>query len=236
MAPHPSVDQAVSTPSPTLSSNIPQESQTGLPGMKRGIAIGVACSVAVVLIALVTYFAFKRRSRITLEQQEQRNSKANYFNGTEPETWPQEKIVDLEMPPSLPTLPPVEADARTIYEMDATQVPELPSHTHAQEMETSPKINRNSWFSDDDVVYMQKLQQWETWNGTLHTPEQSNVRNKSDRQLPLLTISPPDGCKGNISPLLISPWDGSSRSASPVDLSPLPDAHLPSHRRDIWNR
>ncbi|OAL51822.1 hypothetical protein IQ07DRAFT_392863 [Pyrenochaeta sp. DS3sAY3a] len=243
MAPRPTNVDPTSAASPTLAASIPQESQTGLPGMKRGIAIGVACSVAVLLVALVAFFAYKRRARIALEKQRQefeKQSKANHFDHTASGVWPEEKNGYTELPSPLPLsppveAPPVEADTRTIYEMDASQIPELPSPSHVQELETGKKRDRDSWWSDDDAAYTQKLKQWQTWNTAInaHNETQTN-KPASPRQLPLLTISPPEAGPGDVSPLLPSQWDTASQCNSP--LSPLPDAHLPLQRHEDWNR
>ncbi|KAF1848660.1 uncharacterized protein K460DRAFT_403937 [Cucurbitaria berberidis CBS 394.84] len=211
---------------------MPEGSQTGLPGMKRGIAIGVACSVAILVVALLAFFAVRRRKRILRSP---KNSGNNMVELSGTEVWPHEKALQIASPPQPPPLPLVEADARAIYELDADPIlPELPSDTDASTIKTNNKSDRNSWCLDDDAVYTQKLQQWDDRGLALNTQDQSDNRENEHRNLPLLTISAPRGSPGDVSPLLVSSWDTSSRCASPV--SALPDAHLPSHRHEHWHR
>lgn len=224
MSPIPTPSQASASPSTTISSTMPQESQTGLPGMKRGIAIGVACCVAVLLIILLAFFAVRRRKRT---RRNPRKSEANIVELLGTEVWPQEKAMQFTAPRP-PSPPPVEADARIIYEMDADQIPELPNDTHAEETKKRKTSTRQSWCLDDDAAYTQKSQQRDTLSTTPNSPDEPDHRRDITPRLPLLTISAPGVSLGDVSPLLGSPWNASSRSASPV--SALPDAHLPSHR------
>ena len=63
MAPYPdpsTTTEASSTPE--VVTQAPEE-DSALPGMKRGIAIGVACSVGIIMIALVAFFAYRRRKK-----------------------------------------------------------------------------------------------------------------------------------------------------------------------------
>lgn len=230
MSPIPTPSQTSASPSTTLSSTMPQESQTGLPGMKRGIAIGVACCVAVLLIALLAFFAVRRRKRTTRSP---RKSEGNIVELAGVEVWPQEKTMHLTTPRP-PSPPPVEADARMIYELDADQIPELPNRTDTGETNKNKTYARQSWCLDDDAAYTQKSQQRDTRSSVLSSLDEPDHRQGITPQLPLLTISAPGGSLGDVSPLLGSPWNASSRSASPV--SALPDAHLPSHRYGQWER
>ncbi|CAO2653935.1 Nn.00g106680.m01.CDS01 [Neocucurbitaria sp. VM-36] len=201
-----------------------QESKTGLPGMKRGIAIGVAGCVAVLVIAALAAYVVRRRRRISRAR---RDLEVNTVELPATEVWAQEKSWRTATPPAPPPPPPppVEADARTIYEMDATQIPELPSETDAHDIKKNNQPTRNSWCLDDDAAYTQK--QRDQWN----IPENRRI---TPPYLPLLTVSAPMVSPGEVSPLLVSTWDTLSRSTSPV--SALPDAHLPSQRYGQWNR
>ena len=195
--------------------------------MKRGVAIGVASCVAILLIALLAFFAIRRRNRILQCPQK---SDVNVVELSGIGVWPQEKPLRIATPPP----PPVEADARTIYEMDASQIPELPSETDAQEIKKNSQSDRNSWCLDDDATHTQKRQQWHAWSMAPNTPNEPHNQPDANQRLPLLTISAPEVSPGEVSPLLVSPWDTSSSCASPV--SALPDAHLPSHRYGQWDR
>jgi hypothetical protein len=199
---------------------MPQETESSLPGIKRGIAIGVACSVSVILIAILAFFAIKRRNR-TLKRS--RQAQIMIAENVEAEAWPQEKAWWTATPPSppIPPPPPVEADARTIYELDADQIPELPNHTIVQH--TARAKNEEVVYDNEDDVYAQKLKQWKAWSVAIE-PEPTIARPAS-WQLPILTISPPEPSPRDVSPLLNSRW---SFDASPVVVSPPPNAHFPS--------
>jgi hypothetical protein len=201
---------------------MPQETESTLPGIKRGIAIGVACSVSIILIAILAFFAIRRRNRVL-----KRNRLAGIpkIEHIEAEAWPQEKAwwtaptppsPPLPIPIPIPSPPPVEADARTIYELDADQIPELPNHTIIHQTEIAENDKEN-----EDDAYAQKLKQWKAWSIAID-PEPTNARPTSWR-LPLLTISPPEESRDDVSPLLNSRW---SFDASPVLVSPPPSAHF----------
>jgi hypothetical protein len=204
---------------------IPQEPESPLPGIKRGIAIGVACSVSLILILILAFFAIRRRNRILSHVRQAETTAANKL---EVEAWPQEKAWWTATPPSPP---PVEADARTIYELDATQITELPSNTNAQVTERIRGGNNIS--ENENDLYAQKLEQWKAWSIALEPDPTRATSKDSHCRLPLLTVSPPEAARGDVSPLLNSPCDVPSRSASPVSvLSPPPSTHFPSGRHD----
>jgi hypothetical protein len=217
-------------PSPTMppsnSSSIPympQETESPLPGIKRGIAIGVACSVSIILVAILAFFAIRRRNRVL-----KRNRRARTPEVDNIEAWPQEKAwwtapATAPSPPipSPPSPPPVEADARTIYELEGDLIPELPNNMNLQYTERAR--DEEVIHENQNDVYVQKLKQWKAWSIAIE-PEPTNSRPASWR-LPLLTISPPEASPRDVSPLLNSAW---SFDASPVIVSPPPNAHFPS--------
>jgi hypothetical protein len=141
----------------------------------------------------------------------------------EAEGWPQEKAWWIITPPSppIPAPPPVEADARTIYELDADQIAELPNDTNRQD--TQRAKNEEAMSDNKDDLYAQKLKQWKAWSIAIEA-EPTNSGPVSWR-LPLLKISPPEASLGDVSPLLNSPR---SFDASPVVVSPPLNAHFPA--------
>jgi len=201
------------------------QTDLALPGIKRGIAIGVACSVSVILIAILAFFAIRRRNRV-LARRAQCNTTtpANH----DIETGPQEKARWSAIPPTppLPTPPPVEADTQVIYELDANPITELPGGSSAQEIE-GENVDRDK-VDEADEMYAQKLRQWRTWSVALESNDSSPVIEVAHWRLPLLTISPPETAVGDISPMLRSSWDRSSQEASPI--SPPPNALFPCSR------
>ena len=123
------------TPTATLA---PSDTTTGLPGMKRGIAIGIACSVVVVLIPLLACFAIRRHKRIAMSNRHESKNKQE----DREDSWWHEKTVQIYVPP-------VEADIRSIYELDTDKTPELPLITEVYELEANmggiarPELQQN---------------------------------------------------------------------------------------------
>ena len=222
------------TPTPTSEpeplASAPAE-ESSLPGMKRGIAIGVACSVGIIMIALLAFFADRRR-----KQQAARHTKLIPEEPVEmdaggfwpqPKAWPQEKTRHVQATP-------VEADAHVIYELEASEVPELPGHYEGRELNTK-KTPRASYHAGDDDAYSQKLKQWNDWSVALAAdpspPPQEPIRNSN----PYLEVSPSRRQATSISPIADTIPYTSSQSASfscvsPITLSPLADAHITSAR------
>ncbi|KAE8837966.1 hypothetical protein PTNB73_04026 [Pyrenophora teres f. teres] len=211
-----------SVPSSTEEDNAIQ-TELALPGIKRGIAIGVACSVSIVLIAILAFLAIRRRNRVLARRAQS--------NTTEPgnpdiETAYQEKARWSATTPTPPPPPPVEADAHTIYELDANAIPELPGACSAQEVEGKSIGPGES--NEADEMYEQKLKQGKTWSIALEPNDPNPTTDVAHRRLPLLTVSPPETALGDVSPMLRSSWDLSPQYASPI--SPPPNALFPSSR------
>jgi hypothetical protein len=120
MAPRPQATSSSTPPPPQ------QQSQASLPGMKRGIAIGVAASVCIILIALLAIFAVRRRRKLKAQQLQ-----ADTSNPAPETEWAKDEKEDpareVRCGPVPAPAPLVEADARTIYELDANPTPELPT-------------------------------------------------------------------------------------------------------------
>ncbi|CAG5185411.1 uncharacterized protein ALTATR162_LOCUS11298 [Alternaria atra] len=230
---------ATFAPSPTMpASNLTTteaetalETDLALPGIKRGIAIGVACSVSVVVIAILAFFAIRRRNRVLSRRAQLHTTKAETMDS---EAGLQEKAWWAATPassPSLPPPPPVEADAQIIYELDAGQIPELHGDTAAQEVDGND--NHHDMSKDAEDLYAQKLEQWRAWSIAIEPNPSSPTIEPVHSCLPLLMVSPPEASPGEVSPLLRSSWDYSSQDASPI--SPPPSAHFPSVHREHAN-
>ena len=146
------------------------QTDLALPGIKRGIAIGVACSVSVVLIAILAFFAIRRRNRILARRAQSMTGKPEHLDV---ETGSQEKTWWAATPPSPPPPPsPVEADTQIIYELDANPIPELSGITSAQEIEGND-IGRGE-ADEADQIFAQKLKQWRTWSIALESKDSSD--------------------------------------------------------------
>lgn len=193
-------------------------SSTALPGIKRGIAIGIAASVTILLIALLTYLAIRRRKKLKAHHQQQSSNTP----AESKEAWPREKSLE-EKETTEQQQSPIEADTRTIYELEAAQnLPELPAKAHVvQELDSASSET--------------PLRDWERWSLALQNQAQlrrsqivsfgsieeeekeedgGRLRvgngNGDARQVPVLHISPPE-----VSPL------GSAVGTSPWGVSPL---------------
>lgn len=202
------------------------EKETSLPGIKRGIAIGVACSVSIVLIAILAFLAIRRRNRVLARKLQHQAPKSGDADAQpvqqEKAWWP---TVPSSAPPvaALPPQTPVEADAHTIYELDAGQTPELHGDTSPQEVDgVGGNQNRPE---EAEALYVQKLEQWKEWNTVSETDPARPNAEVTRWSLPLLMVSPPLTARGDVSPLLRSSWDMSSLGASPI--SPPANAHFP---------
>ncbi|EDU41584.1 hypothetical protein PtrSN002B_001464 [Pyrenophora tritici-repentis] len=212
-----------SIPSTTEEDNAIQ-TELALPGIKRGIAIGVACSVSIVLIAILAFLAIRRRNRV-LARRAQSNSEEPGNLDIEP-AYHEKARWSATTPSPPPPPPPVEADAHTIYELDANPIPELPGNSSAQEVE-GKNIGPGE-ANEADEIYEQKLKQWRTWSIALESNDSSTTTDAAHRRLPLLTVSSPETTLGDVSPMLRSSWDLSPQYASPI--SPPQNVLFPSSR------
>lgn len=220
MAPYPdSTPAESSSPQPVTT---PPSEDSALPGMKRGIAIGVACSVGIILIALVAFFAYRRRKRQAAKTQ---HTKLSPEEPVEMEAggafWPKEKARHVQATP-------IEADAYTIHELDGSEVPELPGHYEGQEL-ANKKTPRASYHAGDEDAFGVNAEQWHNWNGALHTdhlqPAQQHMRDSN----PYLEVTPTRQAT-SVSPvaetMFYPPAQNASFSISPIVPSPLESAHF----------
>ncbi|EMD66614.1 hypothetical protein GGP41_008025 [Bipolaris sorokiniana] len=201
-----------------------EEAESALPGIKRGIAIGIACSVSVVLIAILAFLAIRRRNRILAQRLQQQTQEAGGVEAQQEKTWwPHAPPLVLPVA-TLPPPPPVEADAHIIHELDAGQTPELHGDTRPQEVDGAGKPQNAP--EEAEELYVQRLKQWKDWN-TVSEADPAQPNNEVTRwSVPLLMVSPPGTTRGDVSPLLRSSWDLSSRGASPI--SPPATTHFPA--------
>lgn len=221
MAPFPDSTPTGSS-APEVVATAPAE-ESALPGMKRGIAIGVACSVGIIMVALLAFFAYRRR-----KQQTGRHMKLKPEEPVEMDTggfWPQEKKRHIQTVP-------IETDAQTIHELGGSEVPELPSQYEAQEMNANRKTPRASCGGGEDDAYSQKLKQWNEWSIALRTDQPQSVLESNNHYS---ERSPSQSQPTNMSQvgdhMLYIPWqDTSFNNESPLALSPLEDAHLTPKR------
>ncbi|KAK7180945.1 hypothetical protein DPSP01_000590 [Paraphaeosphaeria sporulosa] len=205
MAPSPQVSGTSSAPSPSTAPQAPSV----LPGLKRGIAVGVASSVCLILIALLAFFALRRRKQRKAQHRQQHSPDIK-----ELPTWAERS--GTPVPPEKNWIPippsPIEADTQAIYELEASPVPELPTGIHvsgAQELgaedasESSIDIKRTSLATRESV-------------------ERYGTSESQYRDMPTLRISPPE-----VSPLTTT----SLLAISPLTVSPLEEAYLPQSPR-----
>ncbi|KAJ4338219.1 hypothetical protein N0V95_008106 [Ascochyta clinopodiicola] len=218
MAPYPD-STPTGTSLPEVVATAPPE-DSALPGMKRGIAIGVACSVGIIMAALLAFFAYRRR-----KQQAAKHTKLSPEEPVEMDAggfWPQEKRRHVQVAP-------IEADAHSIHELDGSEIPELPGHYEGQELNANKKTPRASY--GDDNTYGQNLKQWNDWSIALDAghpqPAEDTVRHSNS----YLEVSPSQPQRTSVSPMGGTMLDAPSQNVSyncvsPLALSPLEDAHL----------
>jgi heme/copper-type cytochrome/quinol oxidase subunit 2 len=199
-----------------------EEEDSTLPGIKRGIAIGVAFSVSIVLIAILAYFVIRRRRRSRKQK-----AKTNPEEDLEKEVVLPEKATWIVPPPP----PPVEADARAVYELDATEIVELPSEM-SPDVQAAQRLNNGNLMTEEERdLYAQKMRQQERWSFTYESdvisPSSENTRGRS----PPPMVSPSQDGFIHVSPSPNPSRNVVSRSASPGKALPqLPEAHFGSGR------
>jgi hypothetical protein len=170
--------------------------------MKRGIAIGVAASVCIILIALLAFFAVQRRKKIKAQARQSPlvpdiEQEKHYVAESK------EEIHDLPISPA----PLVEADTRTIYELDAEPMPELPTKDNGRKAQE---------LDGENVGDLKGLPSYESLS-----------RSTPKRSVPVLHISPPESSQLEGMALLgISP-----AGASPMIVSPLEEVYFPQTPR-----
>ncbi|KAJ4992285.1 hypothetical protein SVAN01_02304 [Stagonosporopsis vannaccii] len=221
MAPYPdSTPTETSAPEPVATAP-PEDS--ALPGMKRGIAIGVACSVGIIMIALVAFFAYRRRkqnaakakhTKLSPEEPVEMDAGASF--------WPQEKARHVQTKP-------IEAESRTIHELDGSEIPELPGHYEGREL-ASKKTPRTSYYAgDEDVFGANVKQQWTEWDTALDNDQPQPAQNPARNTSPYLEVSPTRQAT-SVSPvaetMFYPPPQPASFSVSPIAPSPLESAHF----------
>jgi heme/copper-type cytochrome/quinol oxidase subunit 2 len=199
-----------------------EEEDSSLPGIKRGIAIGVAFSVSIVLIAILTYFVIRRR-RKTRKQKAKTTSEEDL----EKEVVLPEKATWIVPPPPPPL---VEADARAVYELDATEIAELPSDMNP-DAQTQRLSSGNLMSEEERDLYAQKMRQQERWSFTYESdvisPSSENARGRSSPPM----VSPSHDGFIQVSPSPNPSRNVTSRSASPGKALPqLPEMHFGSGR------
>lgn len=216
-------------PNPTATESSAPEAQpaqhedSALPGMKRGIAIGVACSVGIIMVALLAFFAYRRRKQQATKTKHTKLSPEEPVEMDAGAFWPpQEKRQYVHTAP-------IEADAHVVHELDGSEVPELPSHYEGQ-MLANKKTPRTSYHAGDDNAYTQDVtHHWIDWTppsvDTPVQPTQDQTRNHN----PYLEVTPSNQGT-NVSPIMgpvpYTSSQNASFSVSPVAPSPLENAHF----------
>lgn len=224
MAPYP---DSTATETPDVQPN-PDEEST-LPGMKRGIAIGVACSVFIIMVALLAFFAYRRRKQ---QATKTKHSKLS----------PVEELVEMDAgtfwPPPLPQeksqyvyAAPIEADAHVVHELVGSGVPELPGSIEGQ-MLANKETPRTSYHAGDDNAYIQDLPHlWFDWTPPSIDAPAQHPQSHTGNHNPYLEVTSSHQAT-SVSPVVgpgsyVSPQTASF-SVSPIAPSPLEDVHISS--------
>lgn len=133
--------------------------------------------------------------------------------------WPQEKAQHVQTKP-------IEAESRSIHELDGSEIPELPGHYEGREL-ASKKTPRTSYYAgDEDAFGANAKQQWTEWDAALNHDHPQNPARISN---PYLEVSP-TGQATSVSPVaetaFYPPPQPASFSVSPIAPSPLESAHF----------
>jgi hypothetical protein len=203
------------------------EEDSGLPGMKRGIAIGVACSVTILLVALLAYIAIRRRKRLAAKAASAEAVKTHPVAEVEGDGgfWPapeKPRYTEAQQM-GVHRGPPIEADAQAIHELDAHQIPELPGTYASHELEAGGKKMQGDGLDE----YAQTQRQWEMWKYAPEEHHEQPHHNHADSKhtLPTLTVSSPGQQipYGVVSPLGQPLYDDASQRPAFYD-APSPNA------------
>lgn len=227
MAPYPDSTPTQATSAPEVAAATGSAEDSALPGMKRGIAIGVACSVGIIMIGIVAFFAYRRRKQQATKAKHTRLSPEEPVEmDTTTAPWPQEKTRYAHIQPQFQKVP-VEADARVVYELDGSTVPELPGHYEGQEL-PNKKTPRTSYYAGDEDAFGAQAKQWSEWNAALTTnspPAQTSTRHGN----PYQELSPTrhaTALSESADTMSYTPSQFASFSVSPIAPSPLESAHF----------
>ncbi|CAI6335390.1 unnamed protein product [Periconia digitata] len=183
----------------------PQESSSpsssSLPGMKRGIGIGVVASLTIIIIAIVTYLALRRRR---LLREKKAKELENPTSDIEQQPLPFSEDPNQEKKPAFQywrQFPAVEADARSIHELDgAGPMPELPTKVNVQELEAnavdSGGVAPRSAEDEEALKRSQSqsqgvvLRNWAKWTKALGSSESASSPTATTSIPPLPTQAP----------------------------------------------
>lgn len=196
-----------------------------LPGMKRGIAIGVACSVGIIMVALLAFFAYRRRKQQATKTKHTKLSPEEPVEMDAGAFWPpQEKSQHVHTAP-------IEADAHVVHELDGSEVPELPGNYEGQ-MLANKKTPRTSYHAGDDNAYIQDLpHHWIDWTPPSVDARAQPTQDHAGTRNPYLEVTPSDQAT-SVSPIVGSTPYTTSQSASfsvsPIAPSPLENVHFSS--------
>lgn len=224
MAPYPDSSTTEASSTPEVVTQDPEDEST-LPGMKRGIAIGVACSVGIIMIALVAFFAYRRRKKNATKPKHSRLSAEEPVEMDTPGPfWPQEKAQHAQ---HAQKIVPFEADAHVVHELDGSTVPELPGHYEGQEL-ANKKTPRTSYYAGDEDAFGAQTEHWQDWNAALNAtpqPTQEPIRNGSAYQ-ELPPVRQTTKLSATPDMTFHTPSPRASFSVSPIAPSPLETAHI----------
>ncbi|KAH7081370.1 hypothetical protein BKA63DRAFT_207141 [Paraphoma chrysanthemicola] len=178
---------------------------TALPGIKRGIAIGSACSITILLITILAFFAFRHRRRTPKTD---RLSQKNLIESCEVQQmcWRFDRTSKIEPEPA-------KTAARTIHELDASDA----SHDAGLVHEVMQGERRLSWEHDDDRIYMPEMAQSPP-NSTLSARRTAGYQDRRET-LPAVFVTPPEESHGHVSPM--------------IGPSPLPKTHIRNQERCV---
>lgn len=189
--------------------------------MKRGIAIGVACSVGIIMIGLVAFFAYRRRKQ---QDTKAKHTRLRPEEPVEMDTngafWPQEKAQHVQKPP-------IEADAYVVHELDGSSVPELPGHYEGQEL-ANKKTPRTSYYAGDEDAFGAQMKQWNNWDTAMNTPSQpiQDTTHTSSPYQELPPVRQTSSILATPESMFYPPSQNASFSVSPIAPSPLETAHF----------
>lgn len=185
--------------------------------MKRGIAIGVAASTCIILIALLAAFAVHRRKMLTaqLAQAQRPNPTPGLIEEKQCLSIRTQEKLPISLPRDEPPhVAPLEAETRPIFELDGDPA-ELPTKDASRRVQELDGASLPAYW---DLKI-------EKQNARAPVARQPTLRGGPLRLVPVLHVSPPE-----VSPLegtILLTGGVSPLASSPGAISPLQEVYSP---------
>ncbi len=207
-----------------------QQTDTGIPDMRRGVAIGIGACILLLVIASVVLFLLNRRKKVMSKRPKPKDMSIEApSNDIEPPEYrspnntsgPRSRELERRPSPRVFEKPPLTPGPPKVHEMDSHHISELPGDTvpltarlPREEPERDLRSSMGTYTTDAEDEGL-----WKEYEAGIDIHD--DRRSRSYYRLPSLLITSPVGYFGDVSPIRDSQWDTSMRSNSPHLVSPI---------------